>query len=61
MNYLVIEGYKDAAEKFSHESGIAPVVQLSSIKDRMMIRQAVHNGRIHEAIQLVNDLDPEVK
>jgi hypothetical protein len=41
MNYLVIEGYKDAAEKFSSEAGIPPQVDLSSIEDRMKIRHAV--------------------
>lgn len=41
MNYLVIEGYKDAAEKFSLESGMPPQVDLSTIADRMAIRHAV--------------------
>jgi len=60
MNYLVIEGYKDAAEKFSAESGLQPPVDLSSIEDRMNIRNAVQSGNIEEAIEKVNDLDPEV-
>ncbi|KAJ3184128.1 Glucose-induced degradation complex subunit [Irineochytrium annulatum] len=60
MNYLVIEGYKDAAEKFSEESGIAPGIDLTSIEDRMNIRNAVQVGHIDEAIERVNDLDPEI-
>ena len=60
MNYLVIEGYKDAAEKFSAESGLDPTVDLVSIQDRMEIRNAIQMGQIEEAIERVNDLDPEV-
>ncbi|KAI8804988.1 CTLH/CRA C-terminal to lish motif domain-containing protein [Cladochytrium replicatum] len=60
MNYLVIEGYKDAAEKFSLESGISPTIDLSSIENRMKIRNAVQCGNIDEAIERVNDLDPEI-
>jgi hypothetical protein len=61
MNYLVIEGYKDAAEKFAHETGLEPTVELESIEDRMNIRNAVQNGDIDQAIAQVNDLDPEVE
>ncbi|KAI8926758.1 CTLH/CRA C-terminal to lish motif domain-containing protein [Entophlyctis helioformis] len=60
MNYLVIEGYKDAAEKFSVEAHIAPSVDLMSIQDRMNIRTAVQTGNIEAAIEKVNDLDPEI-
>ncbi|KAI9140132.1 CTLH/CRA C-terminal to lish motif domain-containing protein [Paraphysoderma sedebokerense] len=60
MNYLVIEGYKDAAEKFSLECGLQPTVDLMSIQDRMLIRNAVQRGDVEEAIERVNDLDPEI-
>ncbi|KAI8616883.1 CTLH/CRA C-terminal to lish motif domain-containing protein [Chytriomyces sp. MP71] len=60
MDYLVIEGYKDAVEKFAEESGLAPNVDLASIDERMRIRAAVQDGRIDEAMERVNDLDPEV-
>lgn len=60
MNYLVIEGYKDAAEKFSNECGLEPNVDLESIQDRMNIRNAIQAGNIEEAIERVNDLNPEV-
>ncbi|ORX93435.1 hypothetical protein K493DRAFT_284705 [Basidiobolus meristosporus CBS 931.73] len=60
MNYLVIEGYKDAAEKFSQECGLSPNIDLTSIEDRMNIRNAVHSGDIGEAVERVNDLDPEI-
>lgn len=60
MNYLVIEGYKDAAEKFAEETGMEPTVELESIEDRMNIRNSVQAGEIDQAIEQVNDLDPEV-
>lgn len=61
MNYLVVEGYKDAAEQFSSESGLAPTVDLQSIQERMDIRHAIQSGDVDTAIDLVNDLNPEVK
>ncbi|KAI8069744.1 CTLH/CRA C-terminal to lish motif domain-containing protein [Gilbertella persicaria] len=60
MNYLVVEGYKDAAEQFSTESGLAPTVDLQSIQERMDIRHAVQSGDVDTAIDLVNDLNPEI-
>lgn len=60
MNYLVIEGYKNAAERFSAESGIVPMVDLASIQQRMEMRNAIQQGRIEEAIERVNDLNPEI-
>jgi hypothetical protein len=60
MNYLVIEGYKDAAEKFGKEAGIKPFMDMNSIESRMLIRTAVQKGNIEEAIDRVNDLNPEV-
>lgn len=60
MDYLVIEGYKDAAECFAKEAGISPQVDLDSIANRMTIRSAIQRGDIEEAIGRVNELDPEV-
>ncbi|KAI8988749.1 CTLH/CRA C-terminal to lish motif domain-containing protein [Pilobolus umbonatus] len=60
MNYLIVEGYKDAAEQFSSESGLAPTVDLQSIQERMDIRRAIQSGDIDTAIDLVNDLNPEI-
>ncbi|KAI8376329.1 CTLH/CRA C-terminal to lish motif domain-containing protein [Radiomyces spectabilis] len=60
MNYLVVEGYKDAAQQFSLESGLTPSVDLQSIQDRMDIRHAIQSGDVDTAIDLVNDLNPEI-
>lgn len=58
MNYLVIEGYKDAAELFQKESGISPGIDLRSISDRMATRVAIQSGDIQSAIERANDLNP---
>lgn len=60
MNYLVTEGFKEAAEKFQAESGVEPSVDLSSLDNRILIREAVQNGRVQEATHLVNQLHPEL-
>ncbi|XP_050306654.1 glucose-induced degradation protein 8-B homolog [Anthonomus grandis grandis] len=60
MNYLVTEGFKEAAEKFQQESGVAPSVNLHSLDDRMKIRDAIMNGRIEEATTLINQLHAEL-
>ncbi|XP_046419546.1 glucose-induced degradation protein 8 homolog isoform X1 [Neodiprion virginianus] len=60
MNYLVTEGFKEAAEKFQQESGVGPTVELNSLDDRIRIRDAIQNGRIQEATDLVNQLHPEL-
>jgi hypothetical protein len=60
MDYLVIEGYKSAAEEFSDEANVPPPVDFESIESRMVIREALQRGDIEEAITRMNDLDPEV-
>ena len=60
MDYLVIEGFKSAAEEFSREAGMAAPVDLDSIESRMNIREALQRGDVGEAIARVNDLNPEV-
>ena len=51
----------DAARIFEKESGTSTGVDLETIKDRMHIRRAVQHGKVEEAIDLVNDLNPEVR
>lgn len=60
MNYLSTEGYKEAAENFALETGTKSPVDLQSIDDRMIIREAIQKGDIEKAIGLINDVDPEV-
>ena len=60
LDYLVTEGFKEAAEKFSQETGLKPAVDLDMLDDRIRVREAVQRGDIDEAIQLVNDYDQEI-
>ncbi|KAF8587325.1 hypothetical protein K439DRAFT_840519 [Ramaria rubella] len=60
MDYLVIEGYKTAAEEFRREADIEPPVDFNSIESRMNIREAVQRGDVEEAIERTNDLNPEI-
>lgn len=61
MDYLVVEGYKSAAEEFSRETGLSSAVELDTIERRMCIREAVQRGDVEEAIERVNDMNPEVR
>ncbi|OSX67341.1 hypothetical protein POSPLADRAFT_1042575 [Postia placenta MAD-698-R-SB12] len=60
MDYLVIEGYKTAAEEFSREAGMESPVDFESIESRMNIREALQRGDVSDAITRVNDLNPEI-
>ncbi|KAF9462145.1 CTLH/CRA C-terminal to lish motif domain-containing protein [Collybia nuda] len=60
MDYLVIEGYKAAAEEFSQEAKLTPSVDFDSIESRMEIREALQRGDVEDAITKVNDLNPEI-
>uniref|UniRef100_A0A1B6DIW7 CTLH domain-containing protein n=2 Tax=Clastoptera arizonana TaxID=38151 RepID=A0A1B6DIW7_9HEMI len=60
MNYLVTEGFKEAAEKFQQESGVSHSMDLNSMDNRIRIRDAIQGGRIQEATLLVNQLHPEL-
>ncbi|CAH8848058.1 unnamed protein product [Trichobilharzia szidati] len=65
LEYLVVEGYKDVAEKFSRETGIVePFNELqvagASLDDRMWIREAVLLRKIEDVIDAVNRLWPEL-
>ncbi|CAL8469376.1 g8917 [Coccomyxa elongata] len=60
MNFLVTEGYVEAAQTFEKESGTQPGIDLGAITDRMEIRKAVQSGNVEEAIERVNDLNPEI-
>jgi hypothetical protein len=58
MNYLVGEGYKDAAEHFQSESGTDPAVDLQTVEGRLTIRSAIIDGSTMKAIEMVQELDP---
>jgi len=58
MNYLVTEGFKDAAERFQEEAGISAGQNLAELDNRIKIRDNIQAGRIQESISLVNEQHP---
>jgi len=60
MNYLLVEGYKDAADKFRSESSTEPDIEMEGIQERMEIRSAIQRGMIDDGISKVNNLNPEI-
>lgn len=60
FDYLVVEGFSDAAVEFARKTGIPTTIDQDMIQERMEIRQAVEDGRVEEAVRRVNELDPEV-
>jgi hypothetical protein len=60
LDYLVVEGFADAAISFAKETGQPADIDQSLIQERMDIRDAVEEGRVEEAVRRVNELDPEV-
>lgn len=60
LDYLTMQGYPQAAEKFSKEANLLPQQEDSAITTRREIKNYIHSGHIELAIQRLNDLDPEV-
>lgn len=60
MDYLITEGFKDAAEKFKMEACIEPSQSFDILDERIRIREAVQNGCIDEAVDLTNSLNPDI-
>ncbi|KAG8490152.1 hypothetical protein CXB51_015580 [Gossypium anomalum] len=60
MNFLVTEGYAEAVAKFRMETGTEPDMDVAMIMDRMAVKKAVQCGNIEDAIEKVNDLNPEI-
>ena len=60
MDYLISEGYPDAAQKFAIEANIKPMMDVEEVEDRVAIREALYKGDIQTAIERINELNPEV-
>ncbi|KAL1099608.1 hypothetical protein V6Z11_D05G174100 [Gossypium hirsutum] len=59
MNFLVTEGNVEAAKKFRMESGTHHI-DLATITDRMAVKKAAQCGNVKDAIEKINDLNPEI-
>lgn len=60
MEYMVKEGFKDAVLSFRAETGLDPGVNMAIMDDQIKIRDAVEAGSIQDAVELVNEVDPEI-
>ncbi len=60
FDYLTTEGYPSAAAKFSKEANLRPQQEEESLIARREIIQSIHSGKIQEAIEALNDLEPQV-
>ncbi|CEJ94868.1 Putative Ran binding protein in the microtubule-organising centre [[Torrubiella] hemipterigena] len=60
LDYLTMEGYPNAAAKFSKEANLQPHQDISSIQARQEIQTCIYSGNIQSAIETLNDLDPEI-
>ncbi|GAB2210626.1 hypothetical protein Drorol1_Dr00015896 [Drosera rotundifolia] len=59
MNFLLIDGYVDAAEKFYMETGTEHI-DLTKVTDRMAVKSAVESGNVVEAIEKLKVLNPKI-
>jgi hypothetical protein len=55
-----MEGYPNAAARFSKEANLQPQQDTSAIRARQQIQNCIHSGNIQTAIETLNELDPEV-
>lgn len=65
MDYLISEGFKEAAERFKTEANIDFDMEHAEETDeqinrRISIRNAIENGNIEDALQLINTHYPEM-
>lgn len=60
LDYLTMEGYPNAAAKFSKEANLQPHQVDETIKVRQQIQKSIHTGSIQYAIEALNDFDSEV-
>lgn len=69
MDYLISEGFKEAAERFKSEANIdtEKVFEIKNyaesneqIDQRIAVRSAIESGNIELAIRLINDYYPEL-
>jgi glucose-induced degradation protein 8 len=56
-----MEGYPNAAANFSKEANLQPQQEDSSIRARQQIQHDIHKGEIQNAIDALNDMDPDVR
>ena len=52
------EGYQEAAAHFENEANIEPTENMCNLHERMQVREAIQNGEIENAVQLMDSHFP---
>lgn len=60
MNYLIVEGYRDAAAHFLEESGTQLKVDLRTIEERVAIRKVEERAFLQKPYCQLHVLQPRV-
>ena len=60
MDFLLTEGYAEAAQRFEAESGTAAGAASGSVAARAAVRASVCRGDIADALTAANGLNPEL-
>lgn len=65
LDYLVVQGHKNAAEQFCREMQTSPdghalTPDFHAIQSRTDVRNLIQRGQIEQAIERINDLNPQV-
>lgn len=61
MDYLISEGFPHAAQSFAREANLPQFGQdKGQIQARVEIKKAIHAGNIQSAVEMINELNPEV-
>lgn len=60
LDYLTAEGYPAAAERFSKEANLNFAKQQDLVLLRNRIQHDIHLGSIQNAIEAINELNPQV-
>ena len=60
MEYLLKEGFKEAVMAFEEDAHVNPGVNLTVLDDQIKIREAVERGKIQDAIEYVNKVNPTI-
>lgn len=55
-----MEGYPNAAAKFSREANLQLHQDGLCVRQRQVIQNYIHGGNIQAGIEALNELDPEV-
>ncbi|ESZ95874.1 putative NADH dehydrogenase [Sclerotinia borealis F-4128] len=60
LDYLTTEGYPSAAARFSKEANLKPQQEEESVRARQAIQHSIHLGSIQDAIEALNELEPQL-